>query len=262
MIRDILDSFKDNVKERTTNPFLGTLIIVWVLKNWVLIYSLFYFDGKLNLKSRLDYITEYFNKQSFYWNLLEVIAITLLTLIITYFLLSISRILVNFYDKVVTPWIYFITDKSSIVKKEDYVKLLDEIKLLETRLEEERLAKIRAQEERDKADQKILSLSQNIVANQTEQGATSNGEFEEEDQSIDYELLINQFTPDEVDGVILSIQQSNHVLADNKVVKRLLKFGIIKVTTKFTQDRSYYELTKEGLKFLRWWNKYSINKSG
>ena len=44
MIKDFLVSFKDNFKEKTRNPFLGTYLIVWLIRNWELIYTLFNFD--------------------------------------------------------------------------------------------------------------------------------------------------------------------------------------------------------------------------
>ncbi|HEY0056585.1 MAG TPA: hypothetical protein VGB63_14620 [Pedobacter sp.] len=69
MIKDIFDSFKDNLRERTTNPFLGTFVIVWVIKNWKLVYSLFYFDKDFTLEKRLNYISSYFKEDTFGENL-------------------------------------------------------------------------------------------------------------------------------------------------------------------------------------------------
>lgn len=40
----IFESFVDNIKQKTTNPFFGTLILVWLVRNWELIYTLFNFD--------------------------------------------------------------------------------------------------------------------------------------------------------------------------------------------------------------------------
>lgn len=49
MIEDLFVSFKENIKGKTTNPFFGTLILVWIFHNWRLIYSIFNFDTSSNL---------------------------------------------------------------------------------------------------------------------------------------------------------------------------------------------------------------------
>lgn len=164
MVKDTLNSIFDNLKERTTNPFLGTLAVVWTIKNWKLVYSLLYFDGNFKLKDRLDYITEYFSQHSFVSNMLGVISITLGLLVVTYFLLTLSRLLTDSYERIVIPWISKVTDKSTIVLKSDYSKILEEVKRLELRLEEERQARFTVQTERDSAEQKLIERRTTLTA--------------------------------------------------------------------------------------------------
>jgi len=140
MVKETLDSMLDNIKERTTNPFLGTFLVVWIVKNWKLVYSLFYFDGAFTLTKRLEYIEKYFNEKSFWYNMVIVIGYTLFVLLVTYILLTLSRLLTEFYDKVIVPKIAQITDASSVVLKTKYSALEDAFKLLEKRYEDERLA--------------------------------------------------------------------------------------------------------------------------
>jgi len=128
MVKDTLNSMLENIKERTTNPFLGTLIVVWVIKNWTLVYSLLYFDSAFKLKDRLNYISHYFSDHSFIWNMMYVILITLAVLILTYILLSISRLVTDTQERIIVPMISKWTDKSSVVLKTEYVKLQEVIK--------------------------------------------------------------------------------------------------------------------------------------
>ena len=123
MIQDFLLSFKDNIKQKTTNPFFGTLIIVWSIHNWELLYSLFNFKESITLDNRIIYIRQFLSSIPFLENLGLCIFITIIVLIITYFLLNLSRLIVNFYEKKITPYIFKITDSSSIVLKSEYEKL-------------------------------------------------------------------------------------------------------------------------------------------
>ena len=118
MIKDFLISFRDNFKEKTRNPFLGTYLIVWIIRNWELIYTLFNFDENFKLQDKIDFIKTYYSEQSFIGNLLTSVLWAFGLLILTYLLLSISRLITNFSEKQITPWIYKITDSKSIVLKE------------------------------------------------------------------------------------------------------------------------------------------------
>jgi hypothetical protein len=138
MIKDFLISFRDNFKEKTRNPFLGTYLIVWVILNWELIYTLFNFDEKYKLENKVAFIKTYYAEQSFIGNLFKTVLWAFGLLILTYLLLALSRLITNFSEKRITPWIYKITDSKSIVLKETYENLRIENLRIETKLEKER----------------------------------------------------------------------------------------------------------------------------
>ena len=56
---DITSSFFDNIKDKTTNPFFGTLIFVWLVRNWDLVYTVFNFDSDCNLEDKKEFIRKY-----------------------------------------------------------------------------------------------------------------------------------------------------------------------------------------------------------
>jgi hypothetical protein len=143
MIKDFLISFRDNFKEKTRNPFLGTYLIVWVILNWELIYTLFNFDEKYKLENKVAFIKTYYAEQSFIGNLFKTVLWAFGLLILTYLLLALSRLITNFSEKRITPWIYKITDSKSIVLKETYENLRIENLRIETKLEKEREKKKR-----------------------------------------------------------------------------------------------------------------------
>jgi hypothetical protein len=147
MIKDFLISFKDNFKEKTRNPFLGTYLVVWSIRNWKLVYTLFNFDKEHDLEYKTDFITSYYTQNDFLSNLLTNILWAFGVLILTYLLLNISRFIINISEKQITPWIYKVSDSKSIVLKETYDKLNSDKLNLEIKLEKERENKARLQSE-------------------------------------------------------------------------------------------------------------------
>ena len=156
MIKDFLISFKDNFKEKTRNPFLGTYLIVWLIRNWELVYSLFNFDNNLKLVDKIDFIKDFYTKNEFLINLWTNVYWSFGLLILTYFLLNISRLITNLSEKKLTPWIYKITDSNSIVLKIEYNRIRSDRDDLQLRLDHEH-------ELKSKLDNRIKILEQEII---------------------------------------------------------------------------------------------------
>jgi len=206
MLAEIWQSFKDNVKRRATNPFLGTFTIVYILKNWELFYSLLNFDSNLNLEGRLAYVRPYFEFHSFVENILITVLITFVTLIVTYLLLSVARLLSNTYESIITPWIYKITDKSKIVLKDEHDKIKKQRSDFETNYEKEHEARIKIQAERDiyetkyhDADSRLIELiaeSNSIKATHESLSSQLNASAQEiaslKEQSKDKDIIIEK----------------------------------------------------------------------
>jgi hypothetical protein len=171
MIKDFLISFRDNFKEKTRNPFLGTYLIVWIILNWELIYTLFNFDDNYKLENKIAFIKTYYTEQSFVGNLFKTVLWAFGLLILTYLLLALSRLITNFSEKQITPWIYKITDSKSIVLKETYENLRTENTRIEAKLEKERENKKRLLIEISELEKEIdkLNLENNQENSDTEE---------------------------------------------------------------------------------------------
>lgn len=245
MVKDTLNSVFDNLKERTTNPFLGTLIVVWLVHNWKLVYSLFYFDSKLTLDERLIYIEAYFLKMPFYINLLLVLVFTILVLCVTYFFLGLSRFISDFYEKGVVPRIVKFNDKSAVVLKSESDKQKEFIRSLEARLEEERLAKSNAQNERDQLDKLLGELK----------GAKENNYSDDSLYRITANDLRTKSFENHVDEVFENIESNSPINKDNVVIKRFLDEDYISVkqTDRDNRQKALYKLTEEGRNFQDFW---------
>lgn len=174
MIKDFLISFRDNFREKTRNPFLGTYLVVWLIRNWDLIYTLFNFDNNQKLSDKITFIQNYYSKIGFIENVFTTILWAFGLLILTYLLLALSRFITNFSEKSITPWIYKVTDSKSIVLKETYDNLRIENNRIEIKLENEREIKKRLFIEVSELEKEIDNLKISSVENKTEKSASEN----------------------------------------------------------------------------------------
>lgn len=186
MVKSLIGSFSENLIEKSRNPFLGTYALVWLVRNWVIVYTLFNFDKELKMQDRIDFISCYFFNNSLLENLGINILWALGLLVLTYLLLNISRFIVNFSEKQVTPRVYEITDKNSIVTKDVYNKALERINDLETVVDNERKRRFEAERRADEIEKK--QLNENIIS---KEGTPEDKEIKDEISSL-YEKLVEK----------------------------------------------------------------------
>jgi hypothetical protein len=248
MIKDLLISFKENIKQKTSNPFLGTLIIVWLLHNYKHLYELFFSGSYLLFKEKLNSLELLFNPNYFLVNLLECIIISFIVLIITYFLLSLSRLISNIHEKVITPWVYKITDKSSIVLKMDFERLNLDKERVQKRFEQERETRIRLENEIEELENKIKKSLKSDSDEQTEPKPEKN-----ENEKL-VELLENKGYLETFESLIFSIN-NNEWVAEEEGHKFFITLGLITSAQKSSTSR-IYQFTDRGKKFQDY---YRIN---
>lgn len=100
---NFISSFFDNIKDKTTNPFFGTLILVWLVRNWELVYTVFNFDEKYNLKAKKDFINGYYKDYPLGKEMLINISIAFGLMILSYGLIILSRLVVNVTNHNIIP---------------------------------------------------------------------------------------------------------------------------------------------------------------
>ena len=99
-----VNSLLDNFKEKVTNPFFGTFIVVWLIRNWDLVYTLFNFEEKTSLYNKKKFISEYYVGKNLFWEFITNFAISLGLLIIGYVFVIISRMIVNVVYHNIIPY--------------------------------------------------------------------------------------------------------------------------------------------------------------
>ena len=252
MITDSIQSLRDNLKQRVANPFLGTFILVWVAVNWEVVYAFFFFDDNFNLVTKVAYFKNYWTTNVFVKNLTKVTFLTILVLVITYFFLSISRLILNYFENVVIPYIQKIS-KGKIYTEEQYNQLLQRILVLENKVDSERKAKNEALEEIDKL-QKDRKFLENI--------AFDGGEISDEKPTndkivlgkIDAEIekdamsLSEKFDSKTCKEYIFSLDRKESFEKENVFIQFLLQHDYIIFNARTSPHSSYYiyDYTKDG----------------
>ncbi|MRX66957.1 hypothetical protein SAMN06265349_102887 [Flavobacterium resistens] len=103
MSNDYISSFFDNIKDKTTNPFFGTLIFVWLVRNWDLVYTIFNFDSDCTLLDKKDFIRNYYAEKVAWQEIGYNIIIAFGVMLLSYGLIIISRLVVNVTNHNIIP---------------------------------------------------------------------------------------------------------------------------------------------------------------
>lgn len=251
-------SLRDNIIQKTTNPFLGTVIIVWLFHNWKLVFGVFNFDKSWTLEKKWEFIGGYLEPIKFTTNLVECLSISVVVLIITYFLLNFSRLIINFYEKKVTPLVYKMTDKNSVVLKSTHEILYKEKELLEQRLEEERNRRIQVQNELERLEKRLLDRNEKNLKVDDKSNVDVYSKFDIEM----FNLIEKSYSVNEIREIINEISSGKSVLSNSDGVKFLLKYDFVSIIERsINYNKARYQLTDSGKEFKKsFFIKYGVEE--
>jgi hypothetical protein len=237
MLTDAIDSVKENIKQKIGNPFLGTFVLVWVVKNWQVVYAFFFFDSDFKLADRIKYFKDYWKDKNFIGNLIWIVIITIGVLLITYLFLALSRLIANYYENVIIPLIQR-WSKGSIVTSEIHQIALDRIFRLEKKIDEERKNKIELENEVERLEKRGYNKDD------VENGV---GKFNDVISN-----LSSSFEKAQISSVFTNIAQNSQVESKSPIVAFLLNNGIIEFKDYGGQTGyRYYKFTSLGNEFRR-----------
>jgi len=133
-----LSDFFSNIKDKLTNPFFGTLIIVWLTRNWEVVYAIFNFDKNSKLGDKILFINNYFAQKSFWAELSINVGLAVLFMIIGYILIVVTRSLSIIVEHNIMPSITDRLINKDVVLKIDYDSVAKERDEYFNKFEEER----------------------------------------------------------------------------------------------------------------------------
>lgn len=251
MIDSWLSSLRDNISYKTTNPFFGTLILVWIGRNWELIYSIFTFDSFLTRPKKIEVIQNYLIEGNFWWNLTENVLLTFLIIIISYVLINLTRVITNLFENWVTPRVYEKTNPSRIVMKSDYDKLEERIDSLEIRLKEERKTKAELQLELDELNKEQVIIEPKPTDGLKLQGSKSTTE---QDNERLYEYLSKGDELGNFESILELIGKNEIISKDSGLLSTFLKLDFIQVRDNYKTNATF-SLTDSGNQFANYFRK-------
>jgi len=174
MISDFLNNLKDYADTRLKNPFLGTLVLVWIFRNFEFLYALFNFEEDVTLRQRIDYIRRYFQHYDF-WHCMESVGIAFGLMALSFILLLFARALTNGYS-IVLNYLNDKTDKGSVVSRKEFEHLKKQFKV--------------AKGERDQLRTEAMLHDETVQELNSKLSASFKNEtVEEVTENIDKELL-------------------------------------------------------------------------
>lgn len=133
---EAISSILETAKERVRNPFFGTLILVWLFRNWIIVFAIFNFDKSHTLDFKIDFIGDYYSNKLFWGIFFNNICLALLLMISSYAFIVLTRMIVNIVDHRITPFLnsktvsklVVNTTRFELVKKqrdENFVRLVE-----------------------------------------------------------------------------------------------------------------------------------------
>lgn len=123
---EVINSFFSNIKDKLTNPYFGTLILVIIIHHWELWYSVFNFDSVCTLKDKIRYIKNYSNINLTWEVLIWDIFNAIIFMLFGYLIIVGTRSLVMWVEFQLMPMITGKIVNKNVVRKSDYDAVVKE----------------------------------------------------------------------------------------------------------------------------------------
>ncbi len=135
---EIINSFFTNIKDKFTNPFFGTLILVLIINHWELWYTIFNFDSNCALEDKVTFIRGYteinLSFLKFTWDIVQAAFYMLLG----YMIIVATRSLVIWVEFSLMPFITGKIVSKNVVRKSEYDEVVKEREQYFDQYEEQR----------------------------------------------------------------------------------------------------------------------------
>ncbi|MBK8244783.1 MAG: hypothetical protein IPK88_15270 [Saprospiraceae bacterium] len=232
--------------------------MIWIFKHWVVFYAIFNFDQDYTLENKINYINSNLKIDDLAINILLDVGLTFLVIFVSYVLINISRLIVNFFEKIITPWIYKLTDKSSIVLKSEYDKQVSLFSDFKERFNTERDKRLKAEIHIQELEKGLLDL--NIQINQMH-----DSQIQINQEKSKFQLIVKQINQQglfsEIDSMIDIIESKTDIATINDSLKFFTKLNLIRKLPSAKPNSTRIEFTETGRKFKEYYiDNYILNK--
>lgn len=218
---EVINSFFSNIKDKFTNPFFGTLILVLVIHHWKLWYATFNFDGNSNLEDRINFIENYISLNlsfsSFLWDVIQAIVFMFLG----YGIVLGTRSLVLWIEFGLMPAITGKIVNKNVVRRSDYEEVVKEREKYFDQYEEQRKNVRNFSQTIDEQNEQIKQKDKDLL----EQSATISSTLKKLDiTKIELEK-VQQKSQEKASNLLQIKRNLNELQTENeRTIERLDKF--------------------------------------
>ncbi|PXY01420.1 hypothetical protein DF185_08010 [Marinifilum breve] len=187
---EVVKSFAYNLQTKSTNPFFGTLILVWLVRNWELVYTFFNFDSDTKLPDRIAELKlvslQVFKAEIFgydfsgyKWDLIFCVFITIFVMLITFIFMAFTKYISGIYQDRVLPNIYERTSTYRIKRTEEFEGLDKSLYLIREELKKEKDDKLILDRENEELTSENEKLKTELNQEKREHGECKKELFDE-----------------------------------------------------------------------------------
>ena len=133
---------------KVRSPFWATFIIIWLIRNWFLIYTFSQLSNEKFINAKLNYITMNLTRPKILYEFIAVASYSILAVFVSHFLNTLAIALGKLNRHHVKPFIVGLINDSEIISIDDYDKKKRQLESY----------KKSAEDEKERADNAILHL--------------------------------------------------------------------------------------------------------
>ena len=123
---EVINSFFSNIKDKLTNPYFGTLIIILFFSHWELLYSIFNFNASQDLNDKISFIQEYISENITWTSFFKDATLALGLMLTGYLVIVGTRSLVIWVEFRLMPIITGVIISKNVVRKSEYDEVVQQ----------------------------------------------------------------------------------------------------------------------------------------
>lgn len=135
---EVINSFFSNIKNKLTNPYFGTLIIVLLIHHWELVFSIFNFDKAFTLEKKFEFLKSYIVNNITWSSFLLDAILALLYMFLGYMIIIFTRSIVLYIEFSLMPSITNRIVSKKVVLRTEYDEVVQEREQYFDQYEEQR----------------------------------------------------------------------------------------------------------------------------
>lgn len=218
---EVINSFFSNIKDKLTNPFFGTLILVLIIHHWELWYTVFNFDDQFTVSEKVDFIQNYVSENLTFFSFLWDIGQAFIYMFLGYLLVLATRSLVLWIEYGIMPWITGKIVNKNVIRKSEYDEVVKDREKYFDQYEEQREYVRKFSKAIDEQTEQIKEKDKNLLEQSNEITRTIN--------ELDNANLKLEKSQEKVHDANRRIEQLNNINKEkeknlNDTYERLRKF--------------------------------------